>query len=149
MNVGGGLPGGEAWRDVGWLLKDPKATPHSAPDDGVVVELDGDVPHLRDLPLVAHANGEEVWGHIDPESLGAFIRGIAVQRGLSRGDGAGYLPLHILMRFDDHGWTSPPPVLSPSSSSSASRHRGDFLPFFSVDCGVAVSELDKVLSLLR
>ena len=83
MNVGGGLLGGEAWRSMGWLLKDLKATTHSALDDGVVVELDGDVLCLHDLPLVAHMNGDEVWGYIDPKTLGAFIRGIAVQRGLS------------------------------------------------------------------
>ena len=148
MDVGGGLPGGEAWRGMGWLLKDPEAVTHSAPDDGVVVEPDSDVLCLRDLPLVVHTNGDEVWGYVDPKTLGAFVCGIAVRRGLWRGDGAGYLPLHVLTCFDDCGWASPPPVLSSPSSSLGSCRRGSFLPFFSIDCGVAVSESDKVLSLL-
>ena len=78
MNVGGGLLGGEAWRSMGWLLEDLKATTHSALDDRVVVELDGDVLCLRDLPLVVHTNGDEVRGYVDPKALGAFVRRVGV-----------------------------------------------------------------------
>ena len=134
MDVGGGLPGGEAWRGMGWLLENPKATTHGAPDDGVVVEFDGDIPHLRNLPLVVHTNRDEVRGYVDPEALGTFICGVAVQKGLSQGDGAGYLPLHVLTCFDDRGWASPPPVLSSPSSPLGPRRWGSFLSFFSVDC---------------
>ena len=79
MNIEGGFLGGEAWRGVGWLLEDPEATTHSAPDDGVMVELDGDVPRLCDLPLVLHTDGDEVWGYIDPEALRALVRRVGVQ----------------------------------------------------------------------
>ena len=78
MNVGGGFPGGEAWCGVGRLLKDPEATTHGAPDDGIVVELDGDIPRLRDLPLVSHANRDKVQGDVDPKALGALVRRVGV-----------------------------------------------------------------------
>ena len=78
MDVEGGFPGGEARRSVGWLLEDSKATTHGAPDDGVVVEFDSDVPHLCDLPLVLYTNGDEVWGYVDPKALRAFVRRVGV-----------------------------------------------------------------------
>ena len=79
MNVGGGFPGGEAWRSVGWLLKDPEATTHSAPDNGVMVELDSDIPCLRNLPLMSHLDGDEVRGYVDPKALGALVRRVSVR----------------------------------------------------------------------
>ena len=81
MNVGGGLLGGEAWHGMGWLLKDPEAVTHSAPDDGVMVKFDGDVPRLRDLPLMSHIDGDKVGGYIDPEAMGAFVRGSVCEVG--------------------------------------------------------------------
>ena len=78
MNVGGGFPGGEVQRGMGWLFEDPEATTHGAPDDGIMVELDGDVPCLSDLPLVPHTDGDEIWGYIDPKALGAFVRRVGV-----------------------------------------------------------------------
>ena len=83
MNVGGGFPGGEAWHGVGWLFEDPEATTYSAPDDGVMVKFDGDVPRLRDLPLMSHTDGDEIWGYVDPKALGAFVRGVGVRGRLS------------------------------------------------------------------
>ena len=148
MDVGGGFPGGEARRGVGWLFEDSETTTHGAPDDGVVVEFDGDVLRLRDLSLMSHTDRDEVWGNIDPKARRAFIHGVAVRRGLLRGDGTSYSPLHLLAHFDKCWWTSPPPVLSSPSSSLGSCRRGDFLLLFSVDCGIAVGESDKVLSLL-
>ena len=148
MNVGGGLPGCEMGRGVGWLFKDLEASTHSTPDDGVVVKLDGDVPCLRDLPLMSHADGDEVGGYVDPKALGTFIRGVSVQGRLSRGSGTSYSPLHLLARFNDCWWASPSPILSPSSSSSSLCRWGDLLPFFSVDCQIAVGKSDKMLSLL-
>ena len=76
--MGGSFPGGEARRGVGWLFEDPETATHGAPDDGVVVECDSNVPHLRDLPLVSHTNGDKVWGYVDPEALGALIHGVGV-----------------------------------------------------------------------
>ena len=78
MDVGSGFPGGEARRGVGWLFEDPKTTTHGTPDNGVVVELDSDIPRLRDFPLVSHTNRDEVWGYVDPKALGAFVRGVGV-----------------------------------------------------------------------
>ena len=78
MDIEGGFPGGEMWRDVCWLLEDPEAVTHGAPDDGVVVEFDSDVLRLRDLPLVSHTNGDKVWGYVDPEALGALVRRVGV-----------------------------------------------------------------------
>ena len=68
---------------MGWLFEDPEATTHSAPDDGVMVKFDGDIPCLRDLPLMLHTDGNEVWGYVDPEALRAFIRGVSVWGRLS------------------------------------------------------------------
>ena len=79
MNVGGGFLGGEAWCGMGWLLKDPEATTHSAPDNGVMVELDSDVLCLRNLPLMLHTAGDEIRGYVDPKALGAFVRGVSVR----------------------------------------------------------------------
>ena len=47
---------------MGQLFVDSKAPTHGASDNGVMIELDGDVPRLDDLPLVSHTNGDEVWG---------------------------------------------------------------------------------------
>ena len=101
MDVGGGLPRGEARRGVGGLLEDPEAATHGAPDDGVVVEFDGDILRLRDLPLVSHSNGDEVWGYIDPKALGAFVRGVGVWGRLPWNRGTSYSPLCFFMRFDN------------------------------------------------
>ena len=120
MDVGGGFSGGEARRGVGWLLEDPKAATHGAPDNGVMVELNSDVLCLRDLPLVSHTNGDKVWGYIDPKALRAFVRGVGVWGRLPRNRGTGYLPLHFFARFDNCWWASSPPVLPPPSSSLAS-----------------------------
>ena len=78
MDIGGSFPGGEAQRSVGWLLKDPEAVTHGAPDNGVVVEFDGNIPRLRDLPLMSHTNGDKVWGYVDPEALGTLVRRVGV-----------------------------------------------------------------------
>ena len=133
MDVGGGLPRGEAWCGVGGLLEDSEAATHGAPNDGVMVEFDGDIPRLHDLPLMSHTNGDEVRGYVDPKALGAFVHGVGVWGRLPWDRGASYSPLCFFMCFDNCWWASPPPVLPPSSSSSSSRHRGSFLPFFSID----------------
>ena len=133
MDVGGGLLRGEARRGVGRLLEDPEAATHGAPDDGVMVEFGSDVPCLRDLPLMSHANGDEVRGYVGPKALGAFVRRVGVWGRLPWNRGTSYTPLHFFMRFDNRWWTSPPPVLPPPSSSSNLCRWGDFLPLFSVD----------------
>ena len=133
MDVGGGFLGGEAWCGVGWLLKDPEATTHGTPDDGVMVEFDGDVPCLRDLPLMPHMDGDEVWGYVDPKALGAFVCRVAVWRGLLQRDGTGYSPSCLFVRFDDRRLSSPPSVAPSPLSSSNLRKRGVCFPFFSID----------------
>ena len=83
MDMGGSFPGGEARRGVCRLFKDPEAATHGAPDSGVVVEFDGDVLRLHDLPLVSHTNGDKVWGHVDPEALGTLVRRVSVWGGVA------------------------------------------------------------------
>ena len=66
--------GGEVQCGMSLLLEDLKATTYGTPDDGVVVEFDSDVPCLRDLLLVSHTNGDEVWGYINPKALEVLAR---------------------------------------------------------------------------
>ena len=134
MDVEGGLLRGKAWRGMGGLLEDLEAATHGAPDDGVVVEFDGDIPRLRDLPLMSHSNGDEVWGYVDPKALGAFVHRVGVWERSSWSRGTSYLPLCSFMHFDNRRWTFPPPVLPPSLSSSSSHRWGDFLSLFPIDC---------------
>ena len=63
---------------MGWLFEDPEAMTHSAPNDGVMVKFNGDIWRLRDLPLMSHTDGDEIWGYVDPKPLGAFVRGVGV-----------------------------------------------------------------------
>ena len=82
MKVGGGLPVGEARCYMGQLFEDSEASAHGAPDDRVIVEFDGDILCLHNLPLMVHTDRDEVEGYVDPEALGAFVRGIGVRGGL-------------------------------------------------------------------
>ena len=134
MDVGSGLPRGKAWGCVGRLLKDSKATAHGAPDDGVVVELDRDVPRLYYFSLVSYADGNEVGGYIDPEGRRALERGVTVRRGLPWSRWTGYSPLYLLTRFDNRWRSSPPSATSSPSSPPDSRKRGRCFPLLSVDC---------------
>ena len=134
MDVGSGLPRGEAWRRMGRLLEDSKPTAHGAPDDGVVVEFDCDVPRLYYVSLVPYANRDEIRRYVEPEGGRALEGGVAVRRGLSWSGRTGYSPLHLLARFDDRWRSSSPSATSSASPSSDSRKRGRRFPLLSVDC---------------
>ena len=83
MEVGGGFPVSEAWHHMGWLFEGSEALAHGTPDDGVRLELDGDILCLHDLSLMSHMDRDKIGGYIDPEALGAFVRGVGVHGGLS------------------------------------------------------------------